>query len=57
MVFSFGAIGSKNTESFDKVNRASHRIVMADGVVSWENMVINLDLEEFLFICEEGFVW
>ena len=38
-------------------NRASHRIVMADGVVSWENMVINLDLEEFLFICEEGFVW
>ena len=41
----------------ESTDRASHRIVMADGVVSWENMIINLDLQEFLFICEEGFVW
>ena len=36
---------------------AGHRVVVTDSVVCGKNMVIYLDLEEFLPVCEEGFIW
>ena len=36
---------------------AGHRVVVADSVVCGKDMVIYLYLEEFLSVCEEGFVW